>query len=209
MALLDNVRKAKATFDKAKGKFNSVKEKVEMTKAKIQILDTTGKVDSAVEPLVFHYNPAEYKVTHEANYSETYAKEASEQIVQLSEIKTGKLNFSAVFDTYMTINPEKKDVSDAFKALEDIFVVNGEQDVPPKVLLQYGAMSFVGYVTNFSIDYTMFTRWGVPVRAKVDITMLLLNPEDVLDQSTTSDIADAKKEALNKISNALNLRKGL
>jgi len=209
MALLDSVRNASKTFKKAEAKYKNLKDKVDVTKAKIQILDSEGKPDSSVKPMIFHYNPAEYKVTREAEYSEPPSRESATQFVQLCNIKPGNLTFSAVFDSYMTIDPEKKDVSDAFQALENLFVVDGDQKLAKKVLLEYGAMSFVGYITNLSIEYTMFTRTGVPVRAKVDISMLLLNPDDALDQDTRSHLESEKDKALHKISDALNLRKGI
>ncbi|MBN2899196.1 MAG: hypothetical protein JXO44_10530 [Clostridia bacterium] len=192
MALLDNFRKAKETFAKSK--------------AKIQVLDSEGKVDSSVEAMVFHYNPAEYKVSRGANYTETYSRDSAKTLVQLSDVSMGTLNFSAVFDTYMVVSPMKKDVSDAFKALENLFILSEEKPAPPKVLLQYGAMSFVGYITDLTIDYTMFTRKGVPVRANVEIEMKLLNPDDVLNKSVSDTVAKAKEEALKVVSDASNPR---
>ena len=77
------------------------------------------------------------------------------------------------FDTYETGN----NVHSKFSKLEDWQKPTksiGFRRVPPSVDFSYGSVQYSGVITSLSVNYTMFTTVGTPVRADVSVTMQVI-----------------------------------
>lgn len=120
------------------------------------------------------FNPFEYTIAKSNSFKEPDATN-SENAPKAEFSKAGAqtLQLSLIFDTYeadtdvrietnklwqfMTVKPKPNKRPD-------------EKDSPPRVAFAWGSFYFVAYITNMTQKFTLFTRDGKPVRAKVDVT---------------------------------------
>ena len=97
---------------------------------------------------------------------------------ELSKAGAQTLKLNLIFDTY----GKRADVSLITDRLWEFMRVsdnarpdkrpadkNDKRDVP-LVAFQWGVFFFVSYITSMTQKFTLFTREGIPVRAKVDVT---------------------------------------
>jgi len=58
---------------------------------------------------------------------------------------------------------------------------------PPQVAFEWGVFCFVAVITNMTQKFTLFTKDGIPVRAKVDVTFTQhIDRNDYKHQNPTS-----------------------
>ncbi len=163
----------------------------------ILIIEGEGKE----ETLKVQFNPAEYNLSESVNYSEKSIPGFPGPITQFVSGASTTLNLSLTFDTYDTpedgirkidpkgsltqMKPHKPtDVSKLTKKLEKLVHIDGSLHRPPTVKFAWGALSFKGVVTDLKQTFTMFLPDGVPVRARVELTL-----------KSVTDIANKKKES--------------
>lgn len=153
--------------------------------AYIEIIPPKGRT----ERINLQFNPSEYRFSKGVEYKKTRSNKTNSDNIQLEEIDKGTLSFSTLFDTYMTLSREKKDVRESFSKLEEIIDIKDDKLNIPKLRLCYGKMKYTGYLNRLDVEYTMFSRTGVPVRAKLDIVMKLIDSKS----SKTSKVSAIKK----------------
>ena len=66
-----------------------------------------------------------------------------------------------------TLEPVSKKIS----IIEQALHLTGEIHEPSMVIMHWGDLKFKGYITAFSVEYTMFSMMGKPIRAKVNLTI--------------------------------------
>lgn len=120
------------------------------------------------------FNPYEYTVSKSNSFSEQKAANGKNSPkAELSKAGAQTLKLSLFFDTY----EENKDVSKITDRLWRFMKIkeepkpdkNDKGDVP-LVAFHWGVFFFVSYITNMTQKFTLFTKEGIPVRAKVDVT---------------------------------------
>lgn len=144
-----------------------------MEKAKIYILDESGTKGESIEVM---FNPAEYTNTLTAEWVEKLGGN-----LQFKGSKFENLNITLFFDTY----EKGTDVRDAgIKKIVDLGIpsVDGtECKYPPVCLFSWGKFNFKGVIDKVEQNFIMFTQDGIPVRAKVTVTMKpVLSAQDML-----------------------------
>lgn len=125
------------------------------------------------------FNPYEYTLSKSNSFKEQKsANGKNSPKAELSKAGAQTLKLSLIFDTYGT----GEDVSLTTDKLWKFMRVadDARPDKRPKdkhdkrevplVAFQWGVFFFVSYITNMSQKFTLFTREGIPVRAKVDVT---------------------------------------
>jgi hypothetical protein len=129
------------------------------------------------------FNPQEYNLDTGANYSSVNVPGLDGPITQFISGKQDTLTMKLMFNTYM---PPKYDASSGqVKAVSDnemesvskytsqiynLTKIKGILHRPPKCVFKWGALQFVGVVTDVKQQFTMFLESGKPVRAVVDVT---------------------------------------
>lgn len=85
------------------------------------------------------------------------------------------LSFSAVLDgtgvvPRPTTSTTPSEVADQVSAIDQVIhKYNGQKHEPNIVEVSWGSIAFVGRVTTFSIDYTLFRPSGAPLRATISL----------------------------------------
>jgi hypothetical protein len=133
-----------------------------IAKAKIHIMSGPRKT----QEIAVLFNPSEYSIDG-ANY---YPETKSPGLKPLPQFVSGQapsLTMELYFDTYT--DGRGSDVS--IKTFEVASLMERETHDPPDVEFRWGELAFFGVVEKVSQRFTMFRADGVPVRAKLTVTI--------------------------------------
>ncbi|MDE7299007.1 MAG: LysM peptidoglycan-binding domain-containing protein [Lachnospiraceae bacterium] len=139
-----------------------------MEKAK---LITEGKKEITVQ-----FNPAEYQIANSVRYAEKPIVGFDGAVSQFISGSNAVLNLTLYFDTYIPPRAGGTDEGGTNVALKTreitaLAQIDGSLHRPPQVTFSWGAVNFKGIITEVKESYTMFLSDGMPVRAKVELTM--------------------------------------
>lgn len=166
-----------------------------LEKAKLIIEKENGE-----ETLKVQFNPAEYNLSDSVNYLEKSIPGTPGPITQFISGASSTLTISLLFDTYDT--PENGVRVQSGKGLDDMKThkptdvslltrkvaaltnIAGNLHRPPTVTFAWGALHFKGVVTDLKQTFTMFMPDGMPVRARVELTL-----------KSVTDVAAKKRES--------------
>jgi len=132
--------------------------------AKATICIKSGSRKNQEIPVLF--NPSEYSIDG-ANY---YPETKSPGLKPLPQFVSGQapsLTMELYFDTYT--DDGGSDVS--LKTFEVASLMERETHDPPDVEFRWGELAFFGVIEKVSQRFTMFRPDGVPVRAKLTVTI--------------------------------------
>ncbi len=132
------------------------------------------------------YNPAAYKVEYQINKDSKEPAGADTAPTPPTSISPRKMTFDFVFDGTgangqqrvvlletknfeNVVMPEKKDL------LSSVLPANENLKLP-KLLLLYGTFMFSCEIESFSVNYTLFDTFGIPLRATINATFSEVNP---------------------------------
>ena len=152
------------------------------------------------ESFLVQFNPSEYNISETVNYAEKNIPGTPGPITQFVSGASASLSLSLTFDTYDTpVNgvreSEQKaeltqqkarqpaDVSQLTRRVADLVAIDGSLHRPPMVTFSWGALSFKGVVTDLKQTFTMFLPNGMPVRARVELTL-----------KSVTDLAEEKRK---------------
>ncbi|NNM82258.1 MAG: peptidoglycan-binding protein [Burkholderiales bacterium] len=135
-------------------------------------VDKTGKVTIENKKFEAMLNPSSYNHTYSIRYNRKKAlgQLASDQ--KFSNVEPEKVNFDLVLDGSGLVDMTNgaKDVKTQIQKLNDIiYKYDGNVHQPNHVRLLWGSFIFFGRMSSLSVDYTLFTPTGQPLRAKVKI----------------------------------------
>lgn len=128
------------------------------------------------------FNPYEYTLSKSNTFKEQEAANGENSPpaeISKSGAQTLKLNlfFNTYGSTHDSVYKNETDVSKITDKLWDLMHVVEENQPDknkkkhvPLVAFHWGVFFFVSYITNMTQKFTLFTREGIPVRAKVDVT---------------------------------------
>ena len=152
-------------------------------------------VEGELSPIIVQFNPEQYVLSESANYSSNEEpvkgdapKESNgvlEKVKPESQFRTKstpRISLSFYFDTSdfvsdMGITTKfTSDVSKVTKKFHNMLKAKEDTKRPPNVEFVWGSISFKGIVTQVSTSFTKFTPTGMPVQAKVDLSMEELPP---------------------------------
>lgn len=167
-----------------------------LEKAKL-LVETEGGEDT----ITVQFNPAEYNLSESVNYADKTIPGFPGPITQFVAGQATTLNLSLIFDTFDTPEngvrpvqasagvtdmepPTPTDVSKLTRKVTGLVNIVGGLHRPPTVTFNWGSLAFKGVVTDVKQTYTMFLPDGLPVRARVELTL-----------KSVTDVANAKKEA--------------
>ncbi|MCP4756016.1 MAG: peptidoglycan-binding protein [Proteobacteria bacterium] len=145
-------------------------------------------------PFKVMINPSNYSHGHTIEYSKEKANDSIASELKFSQVKPETVKFNVIFDGTGVVKSDKP-VKTLIKDLrEKVYEYEGSEHQTPHVKLVWGSFTFYGRLTTMSIDYTMFTPGGDPLRAKVD-----MNFEGYMDRSEESKTKDQQSPDLTHI----------
>lgn len=148
----------------------------------------TVEREGTSESFPVQFNPAEYNISESVNYAEKNIPGTAGPITQFVSGASATLNLSLTFDTFDTpengvreiqrngeLTAQKPhtptDVSRLTRRVANLVAIEGSLHRPPMVTFAWGSLSFKGVVTDIKQTYTMFMPSGMPVRARVELTL--------------------------------------
>ena len=148
----------------------------------------TVEREGSSETFPVQFNPSEYNISENVNYAEKNIPGTAGPITQFVSGASATLNLSLIFDTFDTpengvresqqngdLTSQKAhtptDVSKLTRRVAELVAIDGSLHRPPTVTFAWGSLSFEGVVTDIKQTYTMFMPSGMPVRARVELTL--------------------------------------
>ncbi|MFA5267464.1 MAG: hypothetical protein WC379_05790 [Methanoregula sp.] len=149
----------------------------------IQVLDKNLKKKSEIE---VDYYPPEYTVAKTNSFEEISIAGLESPFIQFKKGNISTLTLKVFYDTL----EQGTDVRKHVNKLTDLLNIDPEIHAPPPLLFFWGlegSSPFYCVLESATKTYTMFTKDGIPVRARVDITLKEfktdLNPREKSRQS--------------------------
>lgn len=140
-------------------------------------------IEGEDQRLSVQFNPEEYKILQRADYSETSRKENGMSYVEFSGTVVPVLEISFFFDTAGIEDAKEggvkdRDVLKLVNKFSDLVNIKAELHRPPIVKFIWGSTVFAGFVKSVSTTYTMFAASGMPVRAKIEASLMGVSDND-------------------------------
>ncbi len=135
-------------------------------RAMLEILVPAG-VDDPIIPL--HFNPTEYQLQKNNSFAEIAIPGLETPPIQYVRGASEKLTAELMVDTSDTLEDVRKRYTDKLRNLMNI---HGEIHAPPVVRLTWDGEIFRGVVDSLNITYVLFTPEGVPIRAKLNLSLM-------------------------------------
>ena len=156
-------------------------------KAQLEILEPKG--DSKKIP--FCFNPTEYQLQKSNNFAEIAIPGLETPPIQYIRGASEKLTADLLLDTSDTLEDVRTKYLDELRALMDI---NGNLHAPPIVRFNWDKQIFKGVMESCNVTYLMFTPDGIPLRAKVGITLKEYRPVEVQLKDPPRSSPDVEKQ---------------
>ncbi|MDQ1255029.1 MAG: hypothetical protein QG646_4308 [Euryarchaeota archaeon] len=116
------------------------------------------------------YYPTEYSMEKSNTFSEINVLGLETPFIQYSKGNSGSVSMEVFYDTY----EEGEDVRDYSSQLSDLLKIDTDLHAPPPLSFIWGMPSaepFTCVLEKVSTKYTMFLSDGIPVRARLNITL--------------------------------------
>lgn len=157
-----------------------------LKKGQISICDEKGR---ASESISFTFNPSSYRITSTPHYHDVRHLSQDQEKKEFLGGVARTLTVSLIFDSFSDndlfpesssrnvanltegVENQLRPITDKIKKLEMAAHVAGEQHKPPLVIFSWGNLNFKGIISDLSVEYTMFSMEGKPIRATVHLTM--------------------------------------
>jgi hypothetical protein len=139
-------------------------------RAYLEIVVPQGFPDPII-PLCF--NPPEYQLQKSNNFAEIPIPGLGSPPIQFVRGASEKLSTDLLVDTSDTL----EDVRLRYvKKLRDLMDLNTELHAPPIVRLVWAGEVFTGVLESLNVTYVLFTPDGIPLRAKLSVTLKEYRP---------------------------------
>jgi hypothetical protein len=143
-----------------------------LTPARLEILAPT-----VPQPIIpFRFNPAEYQLQKSNNFAEIPIPGLEAPPIQFVRGQAEKLSLELLVDTSDTL----EDVRVKYvNALRDLMRIQIELHAPAIVRLVWDSEIFKGVLESLNVTYIMFTPKGVPLRARLSVTLKEYRPVEI------------------------------
>ena len=129
------------------------------------------------DPLIpLRYNPPEYQLQKTNNFSEIAIPGLESPPIQFVRGGSEKLSAELLVDTSDTLDDVRTRYVDKLRNLMNL---NTELHAPPIVRFVWDRQVFVGVVESLNVTYVLFTPEGVPLRARLSLSLKEYRPAAV------------------------------
>ena len=144
-------------------------------------MPTKGNLEPAVitnlstsTPVPCMFNPNEYTVAKQNQYSPDKVKGKNVPKVKFTQGGAETLKLQLFFDTYAEKTDVRKHTAELWKMMmvtDDKKNQKNNKSEPPHVAFTWGNFTFEAVITSLSQKFTLFLKDGTPVRTTVDISL--------------------------------------
>ena len=127
-------------------------------------------------PIALCFNPTEYQRAKANSFAEIGIPGLETPPIQYVRGESEKLTVELLADTSDTLDDVRARYTDPIRELMNI---NAELHAPPIVRLSWGSESFKGVIDSLNLTFTLFTPNGIPLRAKIALSLKEYRPVDV------------------------------
>lgn len=149
----------------------------ELAEARLEIVEPP--VDEPRIPLKF--NPSEYQLKKANNYAEIAIPGLESPPIQFIRGGAETLSMELLVDTSDTLDDVREKYVDKLRGL---MKVDSNLHAPPIVSFVWEEQSFTGVLENLDVTYTLFDKGGVPLRARLNVTLKEYRPAAVQVRET-------------------------
>lgn len=161
------------------------------------------------------FNPSSYKVEYNFTKDQKEATGNDAQSAPVNAISLRKMSFDFLVDgtgangdQRVVLLETRKFGSVVMPEKKDLLSFNSGKDAHltlPKLLLVWGTFMFSCEIENYSVNYTLFSQLGIPLRATISATFneIIPNPKiDILDSFEVPEAVDTISNAASFLSTA-------
>jgi LysM repeat protein len=121
----------------------------------------------------FRFNPTEYQLQKSNNFSEIAIPGLESPPIQFVRGNSEKLTVELLADTSDTL----KDVREEYvNRVRQLMKINTQSHAPPIVSFVWSTQEFKGVIDSLNVSYTLFSPEGIPLRAKLSLTLKEYRP---------------------------------
>ncbi|HEY9283477.1 MAG TPA: LysM peptidoglycan-binding domain-containing protein [Pyrinomonadaceae bacterium] len=143
--------------------------------------------DNVVE---FRFNPTEYQLQKGNNFAEIAIPGLESPPIQFVRGNSERLSVELLADTSDTL----EDVRVAYvNRMRDLLRIRSESHAPPIVNFVWSGNEFRGVVESLNVTYVLFTPEGVPLRAKLSLTLKEYRPVEIQLRDSPKTSPDLEK----------------
>lgn len=167
--------------------------KTKLAKARLEILNREG--ENIADDIEVLFNPSQYTLTDPSGYSSS----SDDSGLMYSSGSGSTLSMELFFDTGSVLtasgegNADATDVSVEVRKFEELTFAVGEMHSPPIVKFIWGSLSFKGVVSDVKSTFTKFTETGMPIQAKVSLSLKAYCEQDEEKRKTPFESPDRTK----------------
>ena len=119
-------------------------------------------------PIPLCFNPTEYQVSKANSFAEIPIPGLEAPLLQYVRGDSEKLSVEALVDTSDTLDDVRVRYVQKLRALMSI---NPQEHAPPLVAFVWDQPVLTGVLENLAISYVLFTADGIPLRAKLTMSL--------------------------------------
>jgi hypothetical protein len=121
------------------------------------------------QPLIpLCFNPTEYQVSKANMFAEIPIPGLETPLIQYVRGDSQKLSLEALVDTSGTLEDVRVLYVDR---LQDLMSINPQEHAPPLVAFVWDQPVLIGVLENLAVTYVLFTPDGIPLRAKLTMSI--------------------------------------
>jgi nucleoid-associated protein YgaU len=165
--------------------------------AKARLVCVGSNMPSGLTSIECMFNPTEYRLTQTVSVSANRSANTPGGTPQYGGTNPMTLTLQLFFDDFASaqgdVTPKITTLLNWTKPTDDS---RASGPCPPLVAFRWGGNpqldNFSGFLTNITVNYTVFRRDGTPVQAKVDVT-IQGQDASVSSQNPTSHAIDSRR----------------
>jgi hypothetical protein len=138
----------------------------------------------------FRFNPTEYQIQKGNNFAEIPIPGLESPPIQFVRGNSEKLTVELLADTSDTL----KDVREVYvNKLRGLLRIRSESHAPPIVNFVWSKNEFRGVIESLNVTYVLFSPEGIPLRAKLSLTLKEYRPVEIQLKDAPKTSPDLEK----------------
>jgi hypothetical protein len=151
------------------------------------VIESPKVADNVID---FRFNPTEYQIQKGNNFAEIPIPGLESPPIQFVRGNSEKLSVELMADTSDTL----KDVREVYvNKLRDLLRIRSESHAPPIVNFVWSKNEFRGVIDSLKVTNTLFSPEGIPLRAKLSLTLKEYRPVEIQLKDKPKTSPDVEK----------------